>query len=153
MAAALVGQNLGARQPGRAERAIALTVRITAWVTAFVLGGVMVFAPHIMVWFSADAQSITLGAGMLRLLAVGYLANTLALVWDSAQFGAGDTLVLMFINLIALWSVQIPLAYLLPRVANLVANGIWRSFIIGWSVQAGLMAWRCRQGKWKLRQI
>jgi Na+-driven multidrug efflux pump len=59
----------------------------------------------------------------------------------------------MIINMVALWLVQIPLAYLLPRMFGLGANGIWVALAIGWFAQAALMVWRYRQGRWKSRQI
>jgi Na+-driven multidrug efflux pump len=69
------------------------------------------------------------------------------------NLGAGDTLSPMAINLVALWLVQVPLAYLLPLAFDLGANGIWLALVIGWFVQAALMIWRYRRGHWKSKQI
>ena len=74
-------------------------------------------------------------------------------MFDQAQGGAGDTASPMVINLVALWLVQIPLAYLLPWTFGLGAEGIWLALVIGWFVQAALMIWRYRQGYWKSKQI
>lgn len=69
------------------------------------------------------------------------------------NLGAGDTLSPMAINLVALWLVQVPLAYLLPLAFDPGANGIWLALVIGWIVQAALMIWRYRRGHWKSKQI
>jgi Na+-driven multidrug efflux pump len=90
---------------------------------------------------------------MLRVLSLGYMAFSLTNVYDFAQAGAGDTVSPMIINLIALWVVQIPLAFFLSRPLGLGANGIWAALVIGWTVQTGLMFWRFRQGRWKLKRI
>jgi Na+-driven multidrug efflux pump len=67
--------------------------------------------------------------------------------------GAGDTTSPMVINLVALWLVQIPLAYGLPRAFSLGADGIWFAVVIGWFAQAALTFWRYRQGHWKSKQV
>ena len=150
---AMVGQNLGAGHPQRAERAVRLIVRAVMGIMVVVLGGLMLFAPQVMALFSEDAESVSTGVQIIHLLSLGYLAFAFNGVYDAAQAGAGDTVSPMAINLVALWLVQIPLAFLLPRVFGLGANGIWLALVIGWFTQAALMVWRYRQGHWKSRQI
>jgi putative MATE family efflux protein len=150
---AMVGQNLGAGQPQRAERAVSLIARIAVGATVAVLGGLVLLTPQAMALFSTDAESVSAGVQIIRILSLGYLAFALNGVYDAAQGGAGDTSSPMVINLVALWLIQIPLAYLLPRILGLGANGVWVALVIGWFVQAALMVWRYRQGHWKLRQI
>jgi Na+-driven multidrug efflux pump len=149
----MVGQNLGAGRPQRAERAVSLIARLVVGVTAVVLGGLALFAPQAMALFSDDAATVTSGVRIIRILSLGYLAFALNWVYDAAQAGAGDTTSPMIINVIALWLVQIPLAYLLPRTFGLGSNGIWVALAIGWSAQVALMVVRYRQGRWKSRQI
>jgi len=150
---AMVGQNLGAGQPQRAERAVSLIARIVVGITVVVLGGLVLFAPQVMALFSEDTGSIFAGVHIIRALSLGYLAFALNGVYDAAQTGAGDTVSPMVINLIALWLVQIPLVYLLSRAFGLGANGIWFGLVIGWFAQAALKIWRYRQGHWKSKQI
>ncbi len=152
-APAMVGQNLGAQQPTRAGRAIDLLARITALVAVVTMVIVVLFAPQMMRLFSDDITSVAAGTQMLRLLSIGYLAYVMNLVWDAAQVGAGDTASPMLINIITLWLVQVPLAYLLSRATSLDANGIWIALIIGWVVQAILMYARYRQGHWKTKKV
>ena len=150
---AMVGQNLGAGQPQRAERAVSLIARVVVGVMVVVLGGLALFAPQVMALFSEDVESVSTGVHITRVLCLGYMAFALNSVFDQAQGGAGDTASPMVINLVALWLVQIPLAYLLPRTFGLGAEGIWLALVIGWFVQAALMIWRYRQGYWKSKQI
>jgi putative MATE family efflux protein len=150
---AMVGQNLGAGKPQRAERAVKLISRIVVSVMVVVLGGLVLLAPQIMAFFSDDPASVSAGVQILRILSLGYLAFAFNGVYDAAQGGAGDTTSPMVINMIALWLIQLPLALLLPRIPALGTNGIWFALVIGWCIQAALMVWRYRQGHWKLKQI
>jgi Na+-driven multidrug efflux pump len=153
VAPAMVGQNLGAGRSQRAERAVGLLARAVVGVTVVVLGGLVLFAPQVMALFSEDAESVSIGVHIIRVLSLGYLAFAFNGVYDAAQGGAGDTVSPMVINLVALWLVQIPLAYLLPWAFDLGADGIWFALVLGWFAQAALMLWRYRQGRWKLKQI
>jgi Na+-driven multidrug efflux pump len=150
---AMVGQNLGAQQPERAERGVNLLMRITLIVTGVVLGALVLCAPQVFVLFSNDAEATAVGVQMLRVLALGYLANTLTLVLNGAQIGAGDTVAPMVINIVALWVIQIPLVYLFSQVLRLGVTSIWIALVIGWLVQLALLVYRQRQGVWKLKQI
>jgi len=152
-APALVGQNLGAAQPERATRSVGLIARAATLVGGAIVGLLMLFAPQILVWFSRDAETIAVGISAMRTLGVGYLAFILNLVFDVAQAGAGDTLSPMIINLVSLWLVQVPLAYLLPHLAGLDADGIWLAVTASWILQAVLMGLRFRQGRWKLKRV
>ncbi len=150
---AIVGQNLGARQPERAERGVHLVMWMTLIVTGIILGALIVFAPQVFALFSDDVAATAIGVQMLRVLSLGYLANTLTLVLNGAQIGAGDTVAPMVINIIALWGIQIPLVYLGSQVLHLGPLSIWVALVIGWLVQLGLLMYRQRQGAWKLKQI
>ena len=150
---AMVGQNLGAGKPERAERAVSLLARIVAGVMVVVVGGLAIFAPQAMSLFSDDPATVSAATRIIHILSVGYLAFGLNWVYDAAQGGAGDTVSPMVINVIALLLIQIPLAILLPRAFNLGADGVWVAMVIGWFVQAAMMMLRYRQGHWKLKQI
>jgi putative MATE family efflux protein len=150
---AMVGQNLGARQPERAERGVNLLMRITLIVTVAILGMLALWAPRIFPLFSDDTEATTIGVQMLRMLSLGYLANTLTLVLNGAQIGAGDTISPMVINIVALWVIQIPLVYLLSQALHLGAASIWIALVIGWLVQLALLMRRHRRGQWKSKQI
>ncbi|MCP4537434.1 MAG: MATE family efflux transporter [Chloroflexi bacterium] len=150
---AMVGQNLGAAQPERAARSVGLIARAVALISGGLLGLMALFAPQVIALFSSDAETISISVHVVRTLGVGYMGVALNFVFDAAQAGAGDTLSPMTINLIAVWLVQIPLAYLLSRMVSLGANGIWIALVLGWLSQAMLMGLRFRQGRWKLKRI
>jgi putative MATE family efflux protein len=150
---ALVGQNLGAGKPERAEKAVGLTVRLAAGAMVVVMGVLMLLAPQVMALFSDDPQTLSSGAHIIRVLALGYLIYSVTFCLDNAQAGAGDTVSPMVINVIALWLVQLPLAYLLSQVLGLGPDGLWWAMVGGWAVQLVLMTLRYRQGRWKLKQI
>lgn len=152
-ALAMVGQNLGAVQPGRAARSVSLIARATTLVGGCVLGLLVLFAPQVMSLFSRDAETVSMGVRVIRALSIGYLGFMLNAVFDAAQAGAGDTLSPMIINLISLWLIQVPLAYLLSRSAGLRTDGIWLALVLGWVLQATLMGLRFRQGRWKLKRV
>ena len=153
VAPAMVGQNLGAARPERAARSVSLIARATTLVGGCILGLLALFAPGVMALFSRDPQTISVGVHVIRVLSVGYLGLALNYLFDLAQAGAGDTLSPMIINLVALWIVQVPLAYLLSRPLGLRADGIWLALVVSWILQATLMGLRFRQGRWKLKQI
>lgn len=153
IAPAVVGQNLGAKNPERAEKGVNLVLRITLVVTGVILGALVLFAPHVLALFSDDAETLRTGVQMLRILALGYLANTLTMVLNGAQIGAGDTVAPMLINIVALWVIQIPLVYLLSQTLRLGPASIWIALVIGWLAQFALLMRRQRQGAWKLKQI
>jgi len=152
-APAMVGQNLGAAQPERAGRLVSLIARAATLIGGCIMGLLVLFAPQVMTLFSRDAETISIGVHVIRMLSVGYLGLALNNVFDAAQAGAGDTPSPMVINLISSWLIQVPLAYLLARPVGLEADGIWLALALGWILQATLMGLRFRQGRWKLKQV
>ncbi len=153
IAPAIVGQNLGARRPERAERGVTVLLRMAFAVSVVVLGGLAIFAPQVFSLFSDDVAATAVGVEMLRVLALGYLASTLTWVLNGAQTGAGETVAPMVINIVALWGVQIPLVYLFSQTLHLGVTSIWVALVIGWVIQFALLMYRQRQGAWKLKQI
>ncbi len=149
----MVGQNLDAAQPERAIRSVNVIARVTALIGGGILGLLAFFAPQVILLFSSDAETISIGVYVIRLLAVGYLGLALNYAFDAAQGGAGDTLSPMTINLIAVWLIQVPLAYMLSRMTGLGVDGIWIALVVGWLSQAVLMWLRFRQGRWKLKRV
>jgi len=153
VAPALVGQNLGAHKPERAER--------SAWVVAAVATGVVVLAlvplaylaPKAITLFSTEPEAVAVGVRCLRIMALGQAFFTLALVIAMALRGAGDTLSPMLISTGTLWLVQIPLAYGLPRIAGWGSTGLWVALTITPIVTAIAVCLRFQQGKWKTTQV
>jgi Na+-driven multidrug efflux pump len=118
-----------------------------------VLGLLVVFSEPVLSLFSDDPLTIASGARVIRILSVGFLAFSLSSVYDTAQAGAGDTMSAMLINVVSLWAVQVPLAYLLSRAPRTGADGIWIALVLGYGVQLALMWLRFRQGRWRDKRI
>jgi putative MATE family efflux protein len=150
---ALVGQNLGAGNPDRAQDAVRVVLRTALATGVGVLGLLAILAVPVLSVFSDDAATIASGARVVRILSVGYLAFSLSTVYDTAQAGAGDTMSPMVINVVSLWAVQVPLAYLLSRAPGVGAEGIWIALVLGYGLQLALMWFRFRQGRWREKVI
>jgi putative MATE family efflux protein len=152
-AGVLVGQNLGAHQPERAERSVWLAVLVLEIFMLICGAAILLFANAIIGFFSNDPALIEIGAVFLRIAVAGYLVMALTTVMQNCLSGAGDTLPNMIISLGMIWAVQIPLAFLLPRIAGLDVYGI------RWAIVASNFA-ACiatigyfRLGRWKTKKV
>lgn len=152
-AATLVGQNLGAGQPERAER----SVWITGWVTMTVLGAVslvyILLSEPLVRIFTSEPLVIAAGAECLRIVSYGYLIYAWGLVMPQAFNGAGDTLTPTWINLACYWLLEIPLAYVLALELGMEVRGVWWSIVIS-EIVAGLAGIALfRRGTWKRVEV
>jgi len=155
-AATLVGQNLGAEKPERAER--------SAWVVGIgnmiLLGAVSIFfiaIPDRFIAFFIDPveEPIVMQSGVtvLRIVSFGFLVYALGQVMVNAINGAGDTATPVWINFIAFWLMEIPLAYLLTHVWGLHIHGVCYAILIGEAALTFIALAIFRRGKWKLKQV
>jgi putative MATE family efflux protein len=152
-AATLVGQNLGAKQPERAQ--------ISVWRTAFYnmvfLGVVGVFfwiyATPVVRLFSQDPAVVPLAATCLRILSCGNIGYAYGMVMLQAFNGAGDTMTPTVVNFFGFWLLEIPLAYYLALRAGWQANGAYVSIVVAECAIAAAGVVLFRRGKWKGRKI
>jgi len=152
-ASTLVGQNLGARQPERAEKAV--------WKTAYLNMAVMLFFAVIFLsWptffiqlFIGDPDVIAYGSTGLRIISLGYLCYGFGMVMPQAFNGAGDTTTPTLINFITFWIIELPLAYFLANILGMEENGVFYSIVIAESLMALMGIWLFRQGKWKTKMV
>jgi putative MATE family efflux protein len=149
----LVGQNLGAQKPERAERSAWFVAGITVGLVATLLSPVALLAPRAIAIFNAEPAVIALGTRCLRIVALGQVFLALASVMGMALRGAGDTVSPMVISTGTLWLVQIPLAYGLPRIAGWETTGLWIALAATPIVTATALCLRFGQGKWKRIRI
>ena len=152
-ASTLVGQNLGAKKPERAERA----VWVTGWVNMIllsVIGLILVLFPDIFIRvFIHDENVIKSGVLGLRIVSIGFIAYGLGMVLVNSFNGAGDTSTPLKINIFAFWLVEIPLAWLLAIKAGLNEEGVFIAIVVSESLMT-LIAWIVfRKGKWKLKEL
>jgi len=151
-AATLVGQNLGARQPDRAAKSawIIAGYNVALMATFAILAFPM--ASRLVAVFDATPAVVAYGSAALRVIAVSYLFSALGVVMGRSLDGAGNTVPAMAINVLSLWGLQVPLAYLLARI-GLGANGIWWGIAIANVANGLLMAYWFHRGGWKHRQV
>ena len=152
-AATLVGQNLGARQPGRAEK----SVWTTGLYNMLFLGGVgvffILFAGPAVRLFTQDPAVVPLGISCLRILSFGNVGYAYGMVMLQAFNGAGDTWTPTVVNFFGFWMIEIPLAYFLAIPASLGANGVYFSILISEALIAAASILLFRRGRWKLQRI
>jgi len=152
-AATLVGQNLGAGRPDRAERSVWLTAGFNM---AF-LGGVtvvfLVFAERLISIFSSDPLIVEVGASCLRIISYAYVLYACGMVMTQAFNGAGDTMTPTVINFFCYWMLQIPLAWTLARTAGYGPAGVFAAVTISESAIAVVGTLWFRRGRWKERAI
>jgi len=152
-AATLVGQNLGAKQPERAEQ----SVWRTGIYNMLFLGSVGVlfifFAEPLIRLFSHDPAVVPLGAACLRIVSYGNIGYAYGMVMLQAFNGAGDTVTPTFVYLFGFWLLEIPLAYWLAIPAHLRSNGVFIAIVIAETAIAGASAILFKRGRWKRQQI
>ena len=152
-AATLVGQNLGAQQPERAERSVWLTGLATMAFMLAVSAVYIVANEQLIRIFTTDAPVVTAGAKCLRIVALGYIFYAWGLVMPQAFNGAGDTLTPTKINLVCFWLLEIPLAYLLALKLGLRETGVYWSIVIAESTAGIIGIALFRRGCWKQIKI
>ncbi|MBO6531628.1 MAG: MATE family efflux transporter [Muricauda sp.] len=152
-AATLVGQNLGAKQPERAERSVWKTGKYNAIFMGTVSLGYLIFAKTIISWFNATPEVVKSGALCLQVIALGYIFYAYGMVVTQAFNGAGDTRTPTKINLISFWFFQLPLAYVSALVLGWGAIGVFLAITLAEVLLAVLaMVW-FKKGKWKQVQV
>jgi len=152
-ASTLVGQNLGANKPIRAER----SVWITGWINMVFLGSLglilILFSEFFIRLFIADPAVIASGCEGLRIISLGFIAYGFGMVLVNSMNGAGDTVSPTLINIFCYWLLEIPLAYFLAFYMGMRENGVFISILVAESVMTFSAFWVFRMGKWKLKRV
>ncbi|HYV31285.1 MAG TPA: MATE family efflux transporter, partial [Candidatus Binatia bacterium] len=152
-AATLVGQNLGAGKPDRAEQAV--------WKAGFynmmflgVIGATFVlFADLLIGAFTGDVQVVPYGVSCLRTVSLGFLFYAYGMVLSQAFNGAGAVWTPTLINLFCFWFWQLPLAYTLAHLFGRGPRGLFTAITIAWSTYAVVSAMVFKRGGWKLKRV
>src|SRR5262245_61074477 len=152
-AATLVGQNLGANKPERAEKSVWLTAHSNAVFLTSVAILFIAFAGFLIRIFTHDQTVIYFGVNALRYISYGYLFYAYGMVIIQSFNGAGDTYTPTIINLFCFWLIQIPLAYSLATWTSLEASGVFLAITISESILAVVAMVLFRKGKWKERKV
>jgi putative MATE family efflux protein len=152
-AATLVGQNLGAGRPDRAERSVWLT-SLYNMVFLGLVSVVFVGMPEPLVRiFTRDPEVVAHGVDCLRYVSSAYVFYAFGMVIVQAFNGAGDTRTPAIINLFCYWMFQIPMAWALALPLGLGPVGVFLSIAIAESVLAVVSVLVFRRGKWREQKI
>ena len=152
-AATLVGQNLGAEQPDRAEKSVWLTSFYTMLFMAFVAVLYFIFAKPLMQFFNSNPDVVGNGMVCLKIVCSGYVFFAYGMVISQSFNGAGDTYTPTGLNFLCFWLLQIPLAYSMGILWDWGPSGIYWAIFISESVLAILAILVFKRGKWKLQEI
>ena len=124
-AATLVGQNLGALKPDRAEQSVWKTGKYSAIFMGMISIFYLVFAPYIIELFTRESEVVENGTLCLRIIAAGYIFYGYGMVIINAFNGAGDTKTPTYINFFCFWLFQLPVAYLLALNIKMGPLGVF----------------------------
>lgn len=148
-AATLVGQNLGARQPDRAEKSVMLTTRYNAIFMAGVMLFFLLFASPVISIFTTEPAVHQYGVLSLQIIGSGYIFYGIGMVMVQALNGAGDTRTPTWLNIAGFWLFQIPFAFLLAKVFRMGPTGAFIAIPVAESLMALGAFYYFRKGKWK----
>jgi len=152
-AATLVGQNLGARKPKRAERAVYVTGAWNMLFMTVITVLFVTFASQIIAPFVADPESHAAGTSALRIISYGYVFYAWGMVMLQAFNGAGDTATPTKLNFVIFWLFQLPLAWMLARTLGLGPVGVYWAIAIAYSLSAVIGILLFRRGRWKEKEV
>ncbi len=152
-AATLVGQNLGAKKPDRAEQSVWKTGRYSAIFMGVVSVFYLVFAPQIIVLFNTTPDVVKYGSLCLRILASGYIFYGYGMVVINAFNGAGDTKTPTYINFVCFWLLQLPFAYFMAVTLNFGPSGVFWAITLAEVLIAIIAVVWFKKGTWKTIKV
>ncbi|WP_445382023.1 MATE family efflux transporter [Robiginitalea sp. IMCC43444] len=152
-AATLVGQNLGAKKPERAEISVWKTSKYNAVFMVLVSVIYLVYAPELMLLFSHQTEVVNNGALCLRVIAAGYIFYAYGMVVTQAFNGSGDTATPTRINLVAFWLFQLPFAYTLAILLDMGPLGVFLAITLAEVLLTVLALLAFKKGKWKRVEV
>jgi putative MATE family efflux protein len=149
-AAAIAGQNLGARRPDRSAKAVQVAALFGLAIAGTIGAVFLLFSARLLALFGLhDPTVVALGTQLLRYLSVSGLFITVALTYTGGLQGTGDTRSPLFITLVAQIAVPLGMCFYLQATGRLDATSIWLAIVIGHFTRCVLSAARFHQGRWK----
>jgi putative MATE family efflux protein len=152
-AATLVGQNLGAKQPERAEKSVWRTGLYNMIFLGVVGVFFILFAEPVIRLFTHDPEVVPLAVSALRIFSYGNIGYAYAMVMLQAFNGAGDTITPTIVNFFAFWMLEIPLAYFLAIHTSMKAHGVYWSVVVAEASMAAISIVLFKRGYWKRQRI
>lgn len=151
--ATLVGQNLGAKKPERAEAAVRIATKFNVIFLGVVGLGFVLGAQPLVGLFTTDPEVLRLGTQALWIMSVGFPLYAAGMCFEGAFNGAGDTWTPARLNFFCFWMGQIPLAGVLAHGLGWGPLGVFISVPVGFSVFALWSGVLFRRGKWKMKVV
>ncbi len=152
-AATLVGQNLGAGKPERAEQSVLQTAKYNAIFMGLMSLIFLFFAPVIISFFTQEAAVATYAIAAVRIVSSGFFFYGIGMVMANAFNGAGDTKTPTVINLFGFWFFQVPFAWLMAKALGLGPHGVFIAIPVA-ETAICIAAWYIfKKGKWKLQKV
>jgi putative MATE family efflux protein len=148
-AATLVGQNLGAKQPERAERSVLLTTKYNAIFMSVVMLIFILLASPIISIFTNEPEVHRFGVLSLQIIGAGFIFYGIGMVMIQALNGAGDTRTPTWINIFGFWLFQIPFAFILAKVFKMGPTGAFIAVPVAETLIAIVAYYYFKKGKWK----
>jgi len=148
---AFVGQNIGANKPERVRAGLRSTWLMTSAVSVSFTVLIYFFGHDLMAAFTPDKEVIQIGNQYLIIVSSFYIVFSTLFVVSAVMRGAGDTLIPMFITLLALWGIRIPASYILAE--RIGVTGIWWAVPIGWATGMILSYAYYLTGRWKKKSV
>ena len=152
-AATMVGQNLGAQRPDRAEQAVWTAAKYNMLFLGIIGALFLIAAPQIAGLFTDDPRVLPFSIGCLRTVSLGFVFYAAGMVLTQAFNGAGDTWTPTIINLFVFWLWEIPLAWWLSTRTGLGARGVFVALTVAYSTLAVVSAILFRRGTWKTKEL
>ncbi len=152
-AATLVGQNLGAEKPERAEQSVWKTGKYSAYFMGLVSILYLVFAPDIIILFNDTPDVVKYGSLCLRVIAAGYIFYGYGMVVINAFNGAGDTKTPTLINFVCFWLLQLPFAYVMAITLDFGPTGVFWAITLAEVLIAIFAIIWFKKGNWKTVKV
>ena len=152
-AATLVGQNLGAEFPDRAEQSVWRCAFFNVIFLAIVSVIFGVWAEFFVRLFSQEVEVVKYGAMALRVICCGYIFYAYGMVIGQSFNGAGDTKTPTLINFICFWMMEMPLAWIFSRTLEFGPFGIFLAIAVASGAFAVISIFLFRKGEWKTVQV
>ncbi len=146
-----VGQNLGANRPERVRQGLYATLLMTTVVSVSVSLMAWLFGRQLMGIFTTNPEVISIGYDYLVIVSSFYVVFSAMFVTQAVMRGAGDTIIPMFITLIALWLLRIPASHFLSNYYG--ETGIWWGIPIAWAFGFVAAYIYYRTGRWKRKAV
>lgn len=152
-AASLVGQNLGAKKPERAEQSVWITSKYCSIFMGTVSVLYLVFAPQIIELFNETPDVVKYGSLCLRIMTAPFIFYGFGMIAINAFNGAGDTKTPTYINFVCFWLLQLPFAYIVAITLDYGPVGVFWSVALGEVSMAIIAVIWFKKGHWKKVEV